>query len=152
MSAAIEPPVTDAAYAPCAEVLLPLVERTWRRLDKAISGLTLEGESVPLAPGQDQGEAGALRRRVGVRRLRPRHGSIRRPPRRGHGLLGHHQDAHVAQTIIRELASHDGTDGLTGMSLGLLYEFESEEEILDRLRFVEMWPRARRSARRAGMR
>ena len=67
-------------------------------------------------------------------------------------LLGDHQDAHVAQTIIRELASHDGTDGLTGMSLGLLYEFESEEEILDRLRFIEMWPRARRSARRAGMR
>jgi hypothetical protein len=66
-------------------------------------------------------------------------------------LLGDHQDAHVAQTIIRELAAHAETDGVTGMSLGLLYEYESEEEILDRLRFVAMWPKARRAARRVGM-
>ena len=47
MSAAIEPPVTDAAYTPCSEVALPLVSRTWRRLDKAISQLDLEGPSAP---------------------------------------------------------------------------------------------------------
>lgn len=152
MSAAIEPPVTDAAFAPCSEVLLPLVERTWRRLDKAISGLTLEGESVPW----HQARIKAKRARYAAESVS---GVFGRDMARFAGrlaevteLLGDHQDAHVAQTIIRELASHDGTDGLTGMSLGLLYEFESEEEILDRLRFIEMWPRARRSARRAGMR
>ena len=66
-------------------------------------------------------------------------------------LLGDHQDAHVAQQIIRELASHADIDGLTGLSLGVLHEYEADEEILDRYRFVELWPKARRDAARAGM-
>jgi hypothetical protein len=37
------------------------------------------------------------------------------------------------------------------MSLGILHEFEAEEEILDRHRFEETWPKALRSARRAGV-
>jgi CHAD domain-containing protein len=66
-------------------------------------------------------------------------------------MLGDHQDAHVAQGILRELASHAETDGLTGLSLGLLHEYEADEEILDRYRFAELWPVARRDAKRAGM-
>jgi hypothetical protein len=66
-------------------------------------------------------------------------------------LLGDHQDAHVAQTIIRELAAHPETDGLTGLSLGLLHEYESEVEMLDRVRFAKLWPRARKAACRAGV-
>jgi hypothetical protein len=38
------------------------------------------------------------------------------------------------------------------MSLGILHEFEADEEILDRYRFVELWPQARRAARHAGIR
>jgi len=33
----------------------------------------------------------------------------------------------------------------------VLHEFEADEEILDRYRFVELWPTAQRAARRAGM-
>ncbi len=40
---------------------------------------------------------------------------------------------------------------MTGLSLGVLHEFEADEEILDRYRFVEMWPSARRAARKAGL-
>ena len=66
-------------------------------------------------------------------------------------LLGDHQDAHVAQTIIREVAAHADTDGLTGLSLGVLHEYETEVEMLDRLRFHELWPMVRRRARSAGI-
>lgn len=151
MTAAIEPPVTDAAYAPCVDVLLPLVARTWRRLDKTISQLDIAGESAPWHAARIKAKraryaaesvAGVFGR--DMEKLAHRLAEVTE-------LLGEHQDAHVAQTIIRELAAHADTDGATGMSLGLLYEFESEEEILDRLRFLEIWPRARRVARRVGM-
>jgi hypothetical protein len=37
------------------------------------------------------------------------------------------------------------------MSLGLLHEFEADEEILDRFRFLEVWAGTRRLARKAGL-
>lgn len=151
MTAAIDPPVTDAAYAPCADVLLPLVARTWRRLDRAILGLDLAGESAPWHAARIKAKRAryAAESVAGVfgkdmERFADRLAEVTE-------LLGDHQDAHVAQTILRELAAHADTDGVTGMSLGLLFEFESEEEILDRLRFMRIWPRARRAARRVGM-
>lgn len=151
MSAAIDPPVVDAAYAPCDEALLPLVARTWRRLDKAISGLELDGESAPWHLARIK----AKRARYAADAVAGIFG--RRMEALAEGLadvtelLGDHQDANVAQAIIRELASHEATDGLTGMSLGLLHEFEAEEEILDRMRFAELWSRVRRSAGKAGV-
>jgi hypothetical protein len=66
-------------------------------------------------------------------------------------VLGDHQDAHVAQQLLRELAAHPETDGSTGLSLGLLHEFESEVEMKDRFRFREIWAEARHRARQAGV-
>jgi CHAD domain-containing protein len=151
MSVAIEPPVTDAAYAPCADVLLPLVARTWKRLDRSIAALELDGPSVTWHLARIK----AKRARYAAESVADIFG--KRMTRHATSLadvtdlLGDHQDAHVAQGIIRELAGHPETDGLTGLALGLLHEFESDEEILDRLRFMEIWPGARRAARRAGL-
>ena len=151
ISAAIDPPVTDLAYQPCGDVLLPLVARTWRKLDRVIDALELASESEPWHAARIKAKraryaaesvSGVFGRKM--ERFADRLADVTE-------LLGDHQDAHVAQTIIRELAAHAETDGVTGMSLGLLYEYESEEEILDRLRFVAMWPKARRAARRLGM-
>jgi CHAD domain-containing protein len=151
MSVAIDPPVTDAAYAPCREVLMPLVARTWRRLDKAIAALELDGPSVTWHLARIK----AKRARYAAESVADVFG--KKMTRHASSLadvtdiLGDHQDAHVAQGIIRELAGHAETDGLTGLALGLLHEYESDEEILDRLRFIEMWPKARRVARKAGL-
>lgn len=151
MTAAIDPPVTDEAYTPCDVTLLPLVARTWRRLRRSINGLDLDGPSVTWHAARIK----AKRARYAAESVAPIFGrDIRRYAAAMSDvteLLGDHQDAHVAQQIIRELASHPETDGMTGLSLGILHEFESDEEILDRYRFVEMWPRARHAARRAGM-
>jgi hypothetical protein len=62
--------------------------------------------------------------------------------------LGIHQDAHVAQEALRSLAAAPSTSGSIGLLLGRLYEYESDEEILDRFRFMEAWPDIKRAAKR----
>ena len=142
MSAAIDPPVTDAAYETCEDVLLPLVARTWRRLRSSIRALELDGPS----PTWHAARIKAKRARYAADAVAPIFGKDMKQHARMLAdvteLLGDHQDAHVAQVILRELASHADVDGLTGMSLGILYEFEADEEILDRYRFAELWPSA----------
>jgi CHAD domain-containing protein len=64
------------------------------------------------------------------------------------GLLGIHQDAFVAQEALSSLASAPGTSGAIGLLLGRLYEYESDEEILDRFRFMDAWPDIRKAARK----
>ena len=151
VSAAIDPPVVDAAYVPCDEALLPLVARTWKRLEKAIGELTLETESVIWHEARIK----AKRARYAADSVASIFGrdmqKFATSLAQVTEILGDHQDAFVAQVILREIASHQETDGVTGMSLGLLHEYEAEEEILDRVRFFEMWPDARRVARKAGM-
>ena len=147
MSAAIDPPVTDAAFRRCDDVLPPLVARTWRRLRRAIDDLELDGPS----PTWHEARIKAKRARYAAESVAEVFGRrMTRHADRLSGvteLLGDHQDAHVAQAILRELAVH--VDGQTGMSLGLLHAFESDEEILDRFRFAELWPKAVAAARRA---
>lgn len=151
MSAAIEPPVTDEAYRPCEDVLLPLVVRTWRRLRAGIRALELDGPSTTWHDARIR----AKRARYAADAVAPIFGKELKRHARALAdvteLLGDHQDAHVAQLILRELASHTDVDGLTGMALGMLHEHEADEEILDRYRFAELWPTATHAARRAGM-
>jgi len=64
------------------------------------------------------------------------------------GLLGIHQDAHVAQQTLRSLATAPSTSGVVGLLLGRLYELESDEEILDRFRFMDAWPDVKKAAKR----
>lgn len=151
MSLAIEPPVTNEAYGRCDEVLLPYVSRSYRRLVKSIDALELDGESVTWHLARIK----AKRARYAAESVAGIFG--KRMARAADALadvtdlLGDHQDAHVAQGIIREVAGHADVDGNTGLALGLLHEFEADEEIRDRLRFVEMWPRADRTVRKAGL-
>lgn len=151
MTLAIDPPVTDEAFGECGDVLLPLVDRTWGRLVKSINGLELDGPSVTWHEARIK----AKRARYAAESVANIFGSRMVTLAEGLALvtdlLGDHQDAHVAQSIIREVAGHADVDGLTGMSLGLLHEYETDEEIRDRLRFTDLWPRVRRTARKAGL-
>jgi CHAD domain-containing protein len=62
-------------------------------------------------------------------------------------VLGEHQDACVAQDVIREIAAQPTVDGATGFALGLLHEHEFEEEIHNRLQFQEIWPGVKKTYR-----
>lgn len=151
MAAATHPPVNDDAYQRCDVVLLPLVRRAWRRADRAVSRLDLDGPSETW----HQARIDAKRARYAAESLAAVAG---RPLERlavvladATEVLGDHQDAHVAQALLRDVAGRPQTDGATGMSLGLLHEFEAYVEIRDRYRLRELWPRARRRARAAGV-
>jgi len=151
MSAAVAPPVTDAAFVPCEEVLLPLVAKTWKRLRRSIEALELDGPS----PTWHAARIKAKRARYAADAVAPVFGRRMRQYAEVMAdvteLLGDHQDAHVAQSILRELSTHGDVDGRTGLALGVLHEYEADEEILDRFRFTEVWPGAVRAATRAGV-
>ncbi len=149
ITAVAQPPVNDDAYQPCAQALPPLMRKTWRRLDRDVAGLDLDSPSVEW----HEARIHAKRARYAAEALEGILGG--EIPRLADDLadvtelLGTHQDAHVAQTTIRHIATT--CDGATGFSLGLLHEYEAEEEILDRVRFTKIWARAQRSAARAGL-
>jgi len=151
MRLAVDPPVTDEAYASCAVALPPLVSRTWRRLAKAVNELDLDGPSVPWHEARIKAKraryaAEAVEEIFGkrMRRLSQALAEITE-------VLGDHQDAYVAQTLLREFAGLPDIDGATGLSLGLLHAYETEVEIEDRLRFGTAWSHAVKCAREAGV-
>lgn len=140
VDAVADPRLTDAAHLPCSEVLPPLVDKAWRRLAKDVDRLTLGG------PSEDWHRARihAKRARYAVEAIAPVFGEPARrladELERVTELLGEHQDAYVAQQSVRELSGHPNVDGDTGFALGLLHSFEVEQELLDRVRFEEVWP------------
>lgn len=150
MEAAVSPPVTTAAFQPCSVALPPLLRRTWRRLSRSIAALDLDGPSAPWHEARIKAKrarysAEALEEVFGrsMRKLADALAEVTE-------VLGDHQDAHVAQTLLRELASQSAVDGTTGLSLGLLHAFETTVEFEDRQRFRQIWPDVRRRARAAG--
>jgi CHAD domain-containing protein len=151
MTLAIDPPVTDEAFGPCDEVLLPLVARTWRRLAKTIRALELDGPSVTWHAARIKAKRARYAAESVAEIFGKRMIALADDLALVTDLLGDHQDAHVAQGIIREVAGHADVDGNTGLSLGLLHEYETDEEIRDRLRFTDLWPRVKRTARRSGV-
>lgn len=149
MSAAIDPPVTDGAYVPCSTALLPLVAKTWKRLAKSIDELEIDGPSTTWHRARIKAKRARYAAESVADIFGKRMATLADDLAEVTDVLGDHQDAHVAQGILRELAAHAETDGLTGLSLGLLHEYESAEEMLDRMRFVEIWRDVRRHARKA---
>lgn len=151
MDMAVSPPVTDAAYVPCDDVLPTLVARAWRRLRTSVSVLEMTGPST----AWHEARIKAKRARYAAEAVE---GILGRPTRRlaetlaaVTEVLGDHQDAHVAKTLLREIAAMPDTDGVTGMSLGLLHEVESAVELADRRDFLRIWSKARQRAKAAGV-
>lgn len=149
MAAAIDPPVTDAAFTRCDRTLLPLVARTWKRLVRSVDDLDDDGPSEPwhrarITAKRARYAAEAVTGIFGrdMDRLADRLADVTE-------VLGDHQDAHVAQGILREVARE--VDGPTGLSLGRLLEVERDVEQEDRERFRALWGDVRRTARRAGV-
>jgi CHAD domain-containing protein len=149
ITAALDPPVTDAAFTRCDVTLLPLIARTWRRLVRSLDDVDDDGPSEPW----HRARITAKRARYAVEsvtgifgrdmdKLADRLADVTE-------VLGDHQDAHVAQGILREIARE--VDGPTGLSLGRLLEVERDVERADRARFRALWPDVRRTARKAGV-
>jgi CHAD domain-containing protein len=152
ISAAREPRLLDDAYQACEDVLPALVAHAWKALAKTCRKLELQGP-----PDEwHRARIKAKRARYAVDALLPvfPSGAVRRYARSLADiteLLGDHQDSHVAQMFVQELAQSPETDGQTGFALGLLHAIEVEAEHEGRLEFAEAWSGTKKAARSSGL-
>lgn len=142
------PPLTTRANAPSAEVLPPLVARAFRRLTRRIDALAIHGPSTQwhearIAAKRARYAADAVAPVIGRRmaHLADRLAEVTE-------VLGHHQDAHVAQQALRAMA--DDAAPAAAFALGRLLAIEQAAEMADREAFVALWPDVRKAAHRAG--
>jgi CHAD domain-containing protein len=150
VAAAAQPRLTPAAAHPSGHVLPPLFGKSWRKLAKEVDRLTLDG---PAAQWHET-RITAKRARYAAEALVPVFG----PPAKALASalaevteqLGEHQDAYIAQETCRELAAQ--FDGSTGFALGRLHAYETECELIARVRLQEAWPMVRGLAKRTKLR
>src|SRR5690606_687110 len=136
--------LSSLASQPAREVLPELVEQTFRKLERQVKELRLDGDA------HDWHKA-----RITAKRVRYAADALEDvfngPAMRLDNamseitdVLGDHQDACIAQDVLKEIANSEGIDGPTGFAIGLLHEHEYETEIQDRLEFQRVWPEIRR--------
>jgi CHAD domain-containing protein len=145
-----DPHLTAAASQPCSQALPPLVAKAFQRLTREAKAL-----DVGSPAGQwHEARITAKKARYAAEALAPVFGkrveAFAAALSEVTEVLGTHQDAHVAQVTLRELA--ESADGSMGYLLGLLHGVEIEAERADREAFLtKTWPRARKVARHSGM-
>ncbi len=144
------PPLTHRAEEPAARVLPRRVAKAFRRLERKVSGLAMD------TPSPQWHEA-----RIAAKRARYAADAV--SPVIGHGMrdlaerladvtdvLGHHQDAHVAQAAVRDMVNRSVAPE-DAFALGRLLAIEEAAEKADRESFLGLWPRVRKAAHHAGM-
>lgn len=138
--AANSPQLRKSAQKSARRNLPPLVLKANKNLRRQVNALTLEG------PARDwhQARIAAKQARYTAAALElvfdQEASAIEKALSLVTDVLGDHQDACVAQEVIRELAHLPEVDGPTGFAFGLLHEFEFETEIHDRVQFKKIWP------------
>jgi CHAD domain-containing protein len=149
VDAAASPRLNDAAADPAQDVLPPLVEKAWKKLSKEVRLLELDGASEPWHEARIR----AKKARYAAEAVAPVLGEdVKRFAKALSGvteLLGEHQDAWVAQQTLKALAERPEVDGVRGFSLGLLHQFEFEQEMFARTDFVDLWPDIKRAHKKA---
>lgn len=149
ITAVAEPPVSDLAYGRCDQVLPPLLRKTWRRLERDARILDLETPSIVWHEARIRAKRARYAAEAVAEILGGDIPKLAGALAEVTEVLGTHQDAHVAQQVL--IATAAQADGPQGFALGLLHEYEAEEEILDRVRFAKLWPRVQRMATKAGL-
>lgn len=146
-----DPPVTDEAFQPVDEVLLPRVQRAWKGLAKRVAALTAhasddEWHQVRIRAKKARYAAEGLSSVMGtrMRRCAENLGDVT-------DLLGVHQDAHVARATLRSLAEGSDTTTAEAFALGMMSQHEAERQSDFRKDFRRMWPDVVHAARRAGL-
>ena len=149
VAAARHPELTAAADQTCRDALPPLVAKAFHRLEKDIRDLE------PETPSEVWHEAriAAKRARYATDAVAPVFGdkayALAEELAKVTDILGEHQDAHVAQATLGELAT--SAPGPAAFALGRLHEIERAAELHDRQRLSDAWPGVRRAARRSGL-
>ncbi|MBB5787939.1 CHAD domain-containing protein [Jiangella mangrovi] len=129
---------------PSRDVLPPLVEKAWAKLDQAADGLT------DAAPDEEWHDArlAAKRTRYAAEAVAPTLGgdakAFARQIEKVTEILGEHQDAAMAAAKARELAHSDLASADVAFALGVLASNERAHVHAARAAFAESWPQVRR--------
>ena len=147
--AAAHPRLNEAAYAEAGDVLPGLVDKAYRKLAKEVKLLELDGPSEPWHEARIR----AKKARYSAEAVAPVMGEdvkkFAKALSQVTELLGDHQDAWVAQNTLKSLAQRPEVDGMSGFSLGLLHQFEFEQEMFNRNDFVDLWPSIKHAHKKA---
>ncbi len=142
-----DPQVTDEAFRPGSNVLIPPVKRSFRVLKRAMNRLDDNPATWHAV------RIKAKRTRYAVESLSPIFG--KEYVRLGKLLsqlteeLGTHQDATVAQQQLADMA--DSASGNVAYGLGMLSAYELSVAMNDRESVSRLWPKVKRAARGAGL-
>lgn len=138
------PKLNAIAQEPARDVMPELLERSFRKLARQVDDLRIDGN----ANDWHQARITAKRVRYSADALKIAfNGTAERLENSMSeitDILGDHQDACIAQDVLKELANQEGIDGHTGFAIGLLHEREYETEIQDRMEFHKLWPEVQR--------
>ena len=152
------PPLVPPAFLPVSEVLPAMVWKTWRALRRAVDDLDPHGPAETWHATR-------------IRAKRARYAADIAAAVYGESVsrfavvlsevtdtLGEHQDAHVAQTVLYDLADRPNTSTLAppptsrvAFTLGRMHAMQEADEARARHAFREAWPAARKAARRSGL-
>lgn len=141
------PPFTAAAHDPCALALPPVLHRALRRLERRVRDLDPAGPAAPWHEARIAAKGARYVADACAPVLGPRVAELAGLLAEVTDVLGTHQDAHVAQQTLANLA--EAADGPGGFALGMLQQVEITAEMADRARFATIWPRVRKATRRA---
>ncbi len=151
VAAATAPVVGYRASVSCGQALPPLIDRAWRALEASVTRLTLYGASDPWHRARIK----AKRARYAVEAVAPTFG--KQAMRFADVLaelteaLGEHQDAVVAQQMIRELSDGPGIEPRRVFALGRLHAYEADREIEARRAVFTSWSTVVWEAGRSGL-
>ncbi len=149
VDAAASPRLNEAARGTAQDVLPGLVDKAYRKLAKEVKLLELDGPSEPWHEARIR----AKKARYAAEAVAPVLGEdvkkFGKALSQVTELLGEHQDAWVAQNTLKTLAARPEVDGMSGFSLGLLHQFEFEQEMFNRTDFEELWPSIKHAHKKA---
>ena len=149
VDAAARPLLNEAANGTAEDVLPGLVDKAYRKLAKEVKLLEINGPSEPWHEARIR----AKKARYAAEAVAPVLGEdvkkFGKALAQVTELLGDHQDAWVAQNTLKVLAQRPEVDGMSGFSLGLLHQFEFEQEMFNRNDFVELWPSIKHAHKKA---
>ena len=147
VAAARDPLLSAEASEPCDKALPRLVRKAFRRLAKDVEALQPDAPSEQWHETRIAGKKARYAADAAAPVLRDRVTPLAQQLSRVTDVLGSHQDAHVAQSTVREIA--DAADGVDAFALGLLYDQEVEAEMAARSEFLALWPEVLRTAQRS---
>jgi inorganic triphosphatase YgiF len=148
VDAAWEPMTSPAGEAPVSEALPVLVTAAWERLAKGARKLSDPGATdddwhhVRIAAKQLRYTCEAVEPMFGkpARKLAGKAEAVQE-------VLGEHQDAAIAASVLRDMATAKGA-GTVAFTLGLLYSRQTDAAESARVEFRQVWADASRSRHR----